>query len=339
MDLSSGPHDGASFVPGSLLLGAIQGTNLSEDEKNFLASHRVSGVTLFRRNLQSYTQIESLTAQIQACRYAGEPPLIIAVDQEGGRVNRLPQPFPNLGPPLELYPGVDAESLDKLYDYGREVGCELLRLGINVNFAPVVDVLTNPENHGIGDRVFGRSPETVIPRAKAYLRGLEATGVKGCLKHFPGQGDAGEDTHHSETTISAERGLLWDRELQPFRQMVSDVALVMAGHGHYPSLDANDAASMSAPILKDLLRQELGFDGVVLSDDMNMSAVPQGDDWSKALIRSLKAGCDLVLVCEGLDRCQRAVAALADAANHQAGMISCLTKSSERVFEFRRSLK
>ena len=158
--------------------------------------------------------------------------------QEGGRVRRLKEPFPNLGPALHISGGNDDKgSIEQIFNYGHCVGLRLKELGINVNFAPVLDCLSNPKNDAIGDRSFASSPNKVVSRAGAYLRGHQEAGIYGCLKHFPGQGDASHDTHLQSTAINASSLQLEQRELVPFVELLPEAELVMISHCIYPAIE------------------------------------------------------------------------------------------------------
>ncbi len=176
----------------SIIAGAIESTALSQEEAAFFASEATAGITLFRRNIPQdqtcYQATSALMGQLQATRPAGAPPMIVAIDQEGGRVARMPKAhFPDLGAAQKVSAGgIDPACLAVLESYGMEVGRALLKAGVNVNFAPVLDILTEPTNTAIGDRVFGADAESVCRRAGAFLDGLQSTGILGCLKHFPG---------------------------------------------------------------------------------------------------------------------------------------------------------
>jgi beta-N-acetylhexosaminidase len=234
---------------------------------------------------------------------------------------------------------VDPTSLKEIEGLSHKVGAELSRLGINVNFAPCVDILTEPANVAIGDRAFGIDVEPVVQRSTAWLDGLQSSGVLGCLKHFPGQGDAKVDTHAGQARMDLPRSLMDQRELIPFRALLPKVQMVMISHGVYPQI-APEEASRSPKIIGGLLRGEMGFEGVVVSDDMNMGALPQDRlEWQGALVDALMAGCDMLLVCRGLDRCQWAYEALTQAAQKSKSVTNRLQEASSRMKKLRSLLK
>ena len=322
---------------GTVLVAAVEGTSLSAAELSFFRREQPSGVTLFRRNVPpNHREVRALVAELQATRSSSAPPLVIAIDQEGGRVARLTAPFPNPGPAMQLAAGrVDEDAIRVVTDAGSACGRELASLGINVNFAPVLDVLTEPTNTAIGDRAFGTDQETVIARASAWLSGLQATGVFGCLKHFPGQGDAKVDTHEGTAVIDLPREVLDRRELVPFRALAGRAPMIMVAHCIYPQLSPLEA-TRSPQIIGQLLRGELRYEGVVVSDDLNMGALPQdGKEWQSALVQVVAAGCDMLLVCRHLERCQSGVEALRREAARSRAFAERLEAAATRVLKMR----
>ncbi len=330
-------RDAASAV----LIAAVEGLDLTPDEERFYREESPAGVTLFRRNIpqDDFSAVSKLNQALQSLRPAGDPPLVIAIDQEGGRVSRIGAPFPNLGPAMHVADGrFDSEALGILSEYGQAVGRSLREIGINVDFAPVLDILTEPSNHAIGDRCFGVSAEQVTPRARAFLHGLQAERVLGCLKHFPGQGHAGVDTHFGTAVIDVSLQTLISRELVPFRELVSECPMVMISHSIFPVLCEHEA-SRSERIIQDWLRIRLGFKGVVVSDDMNMGALPQEiADWKDALIEAVAAGCDALLICRHLDRCYAALDALRTEARRSAAFNVRLEDAAWRVTKMRKTI-
>ena len=326
---------------GSVVVAALESLEISPDEERFFSRGHAAGVTLFRRNIpHDYRDTKKLVQRLQGIRPSGAPPFIIAIDQEGGRVARLQPPFPNEGPALYLAGGrTDSTSIEHLEHYGFTVGQSLIQLGININFAPVLDILTEPANEAIGDRVFGLDAGVVTSRAAAFLIGMERSGVRGCLKHFPGQGHAKVDTHLGSARIDLSRDDLFSRELIPFEKLVPKCSMVMVAHCVYPKLDSVEA-SRSHIIINDLLKRDLGFGGVVVSDDMNMGALPQEmAAWTDVLIHSISAGVDMLLVCRHLDRCIAAYEALDREATRSKSFAARLEDAARKVTALRSRLQ
>ncbi len=306
----------------AVILTALEGVRLSPEELRVFEAMPPAGFTLFRRNTSPrFSDTRELVSELQSLRLPHEPPLLIAIDQEGGRVARLKAPFPEFGPAMDLAGGrTDEAARIEIENIGFTMAAALKQLGINVDFAPVLDILTRDENVAIGDRCFGRDAESVRIRSGAFLKGLQAGGVLGCLKHFPGQGDAGVDTHETGALITADRQTLMTREIAPFAKLIPSAPMVMISHAVYPALDPDKPASLSSRIMLDLLRAELGFRGLIVSDDMNMKAIDQSQKpWCEAIITSIAAGADLVLVCREIERYRWAAEAIdAEAAKSPA---------------------
>ncbi len=334
-----------SDAAGAVLICAVEGTALTSAERAFYTATPTSGLTLFTRNIPhpDFRQLRTLVGELQELRPAGAPPLIVAIDQEGGRVNRFKTKdwpdFPNLGPALQLAGGKDDDAaLRAIRDYAAEVARTLLAVGINVDFAPVCDIDTEPTNTAIGDRCFGKDAGSVIRRAGAFLDGLQSAGVLGSLKHFPGQGAATVDTHVGKGIIPLARAILDARELAPFRALIPRAAMVMISHCVYPAL-APEEASLSPWIMNDLLRGELGFGGVVVSDDMTMGAIGQDDAaWGDALIAAVTAGADMLLICRHVERGRFAHETLRRAAAKSPAFARRLDEAAGRVLALRRRL-
>jgi beta-N-acetylhexosaminidase len=334
-----------SAAAGSVLICAVEGTALTSVERAFYAATPVSGLTLFTRNIPhpDYRKLRGLVGELQSLRPAGAPPLVVAIDQEGGRVNRFKTKdwpdFPNEGPALQLAGGkTDFDALQSIRSYARTVARALAGVGINTDFAPVCDIDTEPTNTAIGDRCFAKDAEGVTLRAGAFLDGLQDEGVLGSLKHFPGQGDARVDTHYGKGVIDLPRGVLDRRELAPFRALLPRAPMVMISHCVYPAL-APEEASLSPRIMNDLLRGELGFTGVVVSDDMTMGAMAQDDAaWGAALVSAVLAGADMLLVCRHIDKCRLAYEVLEREAARSPAFARRLAAAAARVVALRRRL-
>jgi len=326
----------------AVILAALEGISLSAEEQKCFQRRPPAGFTLFRRNISpEFARVRRLCTNLQSLIDAASPPLMLAIDQEGGRVARLKQPFPDGGPAMLLAEGrVDTDALLTIENHGYIVGSALAGLGMNVNFAPVVDILSNEENTAIGDRCFGRSSEAVTQRAFAYLHGLQASGVLGCLKHFPGQGDAGADTHEHGALIEASMDTLFSRELIPFLALMNECPMVMISHAVYPALDPDLPASLSPKVMQVFLRDRLKYKGLIVTDDMNMKAIAQDrESWTAAVVASVAAGADLVLVCRELDRYRWAVDALTREAQRSFSFHRRMNEALKKLSELRVRLK
>jgi len=286
----------------SLLCVGFHGLTPS-DEVLELIRRGVSGVILFSRNVESAEQVAALSAALK--RAAGRP-LLVAIDQEGGRVARLraPQGFTEL-PPMRAIGAVGDDRL--AFEVGALLGRELRAVGIDQDYAPVVDVDTNPANPVIGDRSFSADPAVAGRLGAALALGLQAEGVAACAKHFPGHGDTSQDSHVDLPRLPHSLERLRRVELLPFRALAqAGVAAVMTAHVVFEPLDARRPATLSPAVMR-LLREELGFQGCCVSDDLEMRAVAEHFPLEEAAPGAVAAGVDQLLVCHRADLQHRAI--------------------------------
>ncbi|HJO24119.1 MAG: beta-N-acetylhexosaminidase [Myxococcota bacterium] len=295
-----------AWRPGQLLFAGFEGTRAPRDLLGLVREGRVGGVILFARNLEGPEQVRQLVAEFHASAPAAHP-LMVAIDQEGGRVQRLRAPWTEW-PPMRTVGEHDRPSHTRAL--GTALGRELADLGIGLDFAPVVDVDTNPDNPVIGDRSFAGTAEAVGRHAAALIAGLQGTGVAACAKHFPGHGDTQVDSHKELPRVAHAIERLRAVELPPFRAAIeADVASVMTAHVVMEALDPELPATLSPKVLG-LLRHEIGFDGVVFSDDLEMAAVANHHTPGDAVRLALEAGCDALLTCCRTDVRNATLAAL-----------------------------
>ncbi|MEM1023894.1 MAG: beta-N-acetylhexosaminidase [Myxococcota bacterium] len=270
------------------LLVGFEGTEVPPWLASDLEMGRVQGVILFARNLESLGQVEALVDELRSRASA----CLVAIDQEGGRVQRLRAPFPEL-PTMGAVGRLGRKTVAGRCGALLAVG--LRKLGINVDFAPVLDLDLRPGNAVVGDRSFGAEPALVSRLGAAFVDGLQAAGVAGCAKHFPGHGDTDQDSHSALPTVEADEDTLRRRDLSPFRAAIlAEVASVMTAHVRYPAVDERPA-TRSFEWIERRLRTELGFQGVVFSDDLDM--VGFGADVEAGAVEALAAGCDGLLAC------------------------------------------
>ncbi len=287
----------------------LPGPTLDRKSRKFLADHPPGGVVLFRRNVRSAAQLRALCDAIHASG-AGVRPLV-ALDHEGGRVHRLPRPFTHFPPAATVGATNDARLAEAV---GRAMGRELRAAGIDLDFAPVLDVWSNPRNRVIGDRAFGREPERVARLAIALASGLARAGVLACGKHFPGHGASVGDSHFVLPRVRRSRRALAAVELTPFaRAVAAGIPALMTAHVVYPALDRSRPATLSRTICHDLLRRRLRFRGVLFSDDLEMNAVAARATPAASAVAALEAGCDMLLVCQSIDAARAAMEGVAAA--------------------------
>jgi len=291
---------------GQLFMMGFMGTTVSKELASFMKAYTPGGVIFFRRNLESVQQIVDLTNGLQKLSPAS--PLLIAIDQEGGRVSRLPAEFTIFPPCAQLG---QCNSSELAYSAAATIAKELRAVGINMNMAPVLDVNSNPENPVIGDRAFGADPGLVAELGQATIGGLQDNMVVACGKHFPGHGDTSADSHKVLPVVDAGLQRLRDTEFPPFQHAIRfGVASLMTAHVLYRALDPDAPATLSSAVIQRLLREEFRYDGVVFTDDLEMHAIIDHDGIGEAAVRSFVAGCDVLLICKDQDRVQTAMQAM-----------------------------
>lgn len=279
---------------GQLFLVGFDGLTVPPEFRKQALKYGLGGVIYFKRNVQSPAQLAELANQLQfECRTADMPPLFVSIDHEGGKVNRLVKPFTK-------FPGIDAlgeiNSPKLGFAFGAAMARELKAVGINLNFAPVVDVLTNPNNPVMAGRCFSSDPEVVAKLGSAVSRGIQKMGVMACAKHFPGHGDTTEDSHFKLPRVDRPLNELEKAELVPFRRVTrSRVESVMTAHVINSSLDPQMPATLSSRTIDGLLRGDLRYNRLVISDDMEMKAIFDNFGAEDAAVKSIQAGCDVLI--------------------------------------------
>lgn len=286
--------------PEALLPGYTQVTKAGEATRDALLEYPVGGLIYRAANLQNADQTKEMlgnTKQYALSRHG--IPIFLAVDEEGGRVARIGN---NSGFFVEQVPAM-AEigltgDLQKAYEVGDTIGAYLSGLGFNVDFAPVADVLSNPENTVIGDRSFGSDGELVAEMAIAAANGLSAHGIIACVKHFPGHGSTAGDTHEGLAYTEKDLAGFWSSDLIPFRRAAEKkIPMIMVSHISAPGITGGDVpASLSRKMVAELLREQIGYQGIVITDDMGMGAIADNYGSGEAAVMAIEAGCDMVLL-------------------------------------------
>jgi beta-N-acetylhexosaminidase len=283
---------------GNHLILGVSGTSLSEDDKRALSELKPVGVIFFAKNfldgvsyqiwLENFRELH-----LSLREYTERDFMFMTIDHEGGRVVRTPLPITRF-PHAYL-----------LKSHAKEVAkataLELKSLGINLSWSPVADIFSNPHNPIIGSRAFGITHETASQGAREYYQGLKEGGILGCAKHFPGHGDTSKDSHVELPILNLTIEELQQRELIPFKTLIEkQIPLIMTAHILFPQIDADVPATLSKIILNNILREELGFQGVVVSDDLDMKAISEIFMQSGTLGRAFNAGCDLFIVSRNI---------------------------------------
>lgn len=278
---------------GRLMLD-LAGTELHPEERELLANHHVGGVILFARNVSNKQQVCALVQDIRRC----SENILIAVDQEGGRVQRFKQGFTRL-PPMQALGDLIAIDLEKGLDLATDTGwlmaSEVIACGLDISFAPVLDV-DRDHSSIIGDRAFSDKAEKVIVAAKAFIKGMNQAGMAATGKHFPGHGGVVADSHLEAPVDQRTMAELMSRDLKPFESLGNDLAAVMPAHITFPAIDSA-SVGFSHHWLQHILRGKMGFEGVIFSDDLTMKGADVVGGYSKKSEVALAAGCDMILVC------------------------------------------
>lgn len=282
------------FKAGNFFVLGFDGANNVGHLGALNQKYGLGGAILFNRNVQEPGQVRHLTHELK--KMAGRDDFIICIDQEGGRFQKLQPPH------FTQYPPANEVSKEKAYEIARRMGRELHDLGFNMCNGPVLDVNTNPKNPIINVRSFANDPRRVAEIGKEFIRGLQDSGVMACGKHFPGHGDTDQDSHVTLPIVKHGVERLDKIELLPFRElMASGMQMIMSAHVVFPALDPSPA-TFSRRIMNDLLRRDLNYHGLVITDDMGMAGAKIFGDLPEACVKAFAAGCDLILLCEHHDR-------------------------------------
>ena len=288
---------------GQQFIIGLSGEELTREESHFIIENNIGGVVLFTRNLKSVEQIHKLVSDLQGlCRkqkMKDSLPLFISVDMEGGRVHRLKAPF-TFWPAVKNLGDINSSSI--AFQFASQMGQELKVMGFNLNYAPCVDILTNPENEVIGDRALGSQTQIVTRLASALVRGYIKSGVLSCAKHFPGHGATSVDSHFNLPVDQKNLKELEEQgDLLPFKKVIqSRVDMIMTAHIHYPNIDPKLPVTLSPLFIKKLLGQALRFRGLVITDDLDMEALTKNFNKEDIPVLALQAGANILLYCHEL---------------------------------------
>ncbi|MEW6427668.1 MAG: glycoside hydrolase family 3 N-terminal domain-containing protein [Thermodesulfobacteriota bacterium] len=310
----------ATRNPGQLFMTGLPGLSLDEATRALVRKYRVGNFILFRRNIAEAAQLAELNAQLRSlCAACDLPPPLIAIDQEGGSVSRLPPPFRQFG---------DARLIGKAADpaaaaAGFAIGCadELRSVGINMNLAPVLDICPAGEGCVMDRRCLSDDPVEAAQLGSIIISRMQSRDVAACAKHFPGLGSIRIDPHHRLPRVDKPAADLLREDLLPFIAAIeAEVAAIMTSHTVYTNMDGRVPATLSPPLLSGLLRKRLGYRGLIVTDDLEMGAIVEDMSVPQASLRAFLAGADLLLVCEHQEKVGQACALFADALS--SGVIS-----------------
>lgn len=317
---------------GQMILAGISGTTMDANTKKLVNQFHIGGIIFYKNNFNTPAQTIQLVNQLKT-ENSSRLPLFLSTDQEGGRVTRLPGGLTNF-PTNEQIGKVNNPKFS--YKIGTLLGRELKEFGLNLDFAPVLDINSNPNNPVIGDRSFGNNPEIVSELGIQTMKGIQSQNVIPTIKHFPGHGDTSVDSHLDLPIVNKSLKELKELELIPFERAIDDGAdVVMVAHILLPKLDKTNPASMSKVIMTDLLRNQLSFNGVIITDDMTMGAITEHFDIGKAAVESVKAGSDIILVGHNYDNVVKIIASLKRAVQNGEISEQRLNESADRIIQLK----
>lgn len=324
------------MILGQHFIGGFDGIKITPAIKTLIQKYHIGGFVLFKRNIESIKQVSRLIEKLQSL---SSTPLFIAVDQEGGRVFRLGPPFTVL-PPMATVGHYFRHTKNKktLIDLGRFLAKELKAVGFNWDFAPVVDVNSNPRNPIIGNRSFGPDPQLVTRCAGLILEGLHREKMISCAKHFPGHGATSHDSHHELPVVPSPSRLLWKRDMDPFRRLINQkkILTIMTAHVIYPDFDEKNCATLSSEILSTILRRKLHFKGLIVSDDLLMKAISDHRDLTEASHLFFQAGGDVALICRHPEQQIQVMEALKKKFSQNKVFHTNLQKSAARILKLKK---
>ncbi|MFD1171108.1 beta-N-acetylhexosaminidase [Oceanobacillus picturae] len=315
---------------GQMLMVGFEGTQVNDQTRNFIQENHIGGIILFERNITDSKQLLNLNRELKELNADSKDiPLFISVDEEGGVVSRMPPQIVNLPDSKEIG---DHNNSELAYQVGEAIGERVNAFGFNVTMAPVMDVNSNPDNPIIGKRSFGDNKEIVSKMGVEEMKGIQSKDIIPVIKHFPGHGDTDVDSHLGLPIVHNSLESIRKMELVPFQKAIDHQAdMTMVAHILLPEIDNEDPASLSKNVVTTMLREELGFNGVAITDDMTMGAILENYDIGDATVKAVQAGNDIVLVCHGDENKLKAVHSLTKAVESGAIKEERIDESVERI--------
>ncbi|QTN01425.1 beta-N-acetylhexosaminidase [Sediminibacillus dalangtanensis] len=318
---------------GQMVIAGISGTAMGEQENSLVDDYHIGGFIFYAKNLESPEQTSIFLNQLKAENKKNKLPLLLSVDQEGGRISRLPGDIVKL--PSNKWIG-QLDKSDFSHRVGEILGKELNEFGFNMNFAPVLDVNSNPDNPVIGDRSYSDDPKIVSKLGIQTMKGIQSKQVIPVIKHFPGHGDTSVDSHYQLPKVNKTLQQLEKLELIPFRRAIDQGAeVVMIAHILLPHLDETYPASISKKVITDLLRNRLDYDGLVMTDDMTMEAIIDNFEIGQASVDSVLAGSDVILVAHDYQKAVRVIDALRTAVENGEISEKRINESVKRIIRLK----
>lgn len=295
-----------------MVIVGIDGYEKDDHAQQLIRKYQVGGLILFKRNIRDAEQMLALINSLKDTNEANKIPLFLSIDEEGGKVSRMPEELMKISTSQKIGELNDSKLS---YRVGSLLGEELKIFGLNMDFAPVLDINSNPKNPVIGDRALGTESDIVSKLGLQTMKGLQSKNIISVVKHFPGHGDTSIDSHVGLPVVNSDLKRLHSFELLPFEAAIKNNAdAVMVAHILLPKIDPQNPASLSKTIITHLLRGEMNFDGVVITDDMTMGAIVNNYDIGEAAVRSITGGADIVLVCHDFEKEEAVIQSIQKAA-------------------------
>lgn len=318
---------------GQLVTMGFEGYTMDDNITNLIKEQKVGGVILFSKNVENSSQLLSLINSIKTNNAQNKTPLFVSIDEEGGRVSRMPKEIRKL--PSNGVIGKRNDG-DLSYKTGKIIGEELKSFGFNMNFAPVLDINSNPNNPVIGDRSFGNNTDIVKKLGIKTMEGLIQNNIVPVVKHFPGHGDTSVDSHIGLPVVNKDLTELNDFELIPFKEAIkNNVDAIMVSHILLNKIDSTSPSSMSKAVITDILRENLKFPGVIITDDMTMGAIVKYYDIGDAAVKSINAGSDIILVCHDYNNTLKVINSLKTAAQNKIITAQRINESVYRILKLK----
>lgn len=322
---------------GQLMMVGVDGEKFSNDMNDLIQKEKVGGIILLPKNISSAEQTVQLLNDLKKANEVNDIPLFLSVDEEGGTISRLPNEFDGLPTTREIGSMNDP---DFSYEVGQFLAEQVKSFGYNMNMAPVLDVDSNPDNPVIGDRSFGSDAKIVANLGIATMKGMQEGKVISVVKHFPGHGDTSVDSHSSLPILDAGLERLRSLELIPFKKAIEEGAdAVMTAHILFPKIDSAHPATLSHKVITGILRDELQFDGVVITDDLTMGAIRTSYSAGQAAVRAFLAGHDILLICHEYDNYYMAIQAMKEAVTSGRITEEQVDESVKRILKLKEKYK
>lgn len=322
---------------GQMVIVGVEGDAISSNIQRMIQEYHVGGFIFMGKSVKNTTQLLKLVNDIKTTNSDNETPLFLSIDQEGGRVDRLPDEFKEY-PTNEEIGKINNKELS--YNIGRAMAYEISSFGFNMDFAPVLDINSNPKNTVIGDRAFGTSSQIVSSLGVETMKGLRDSNVISVVKHFPGHGDTAVDSHVGLPKVNKDLRSLNSSELIPFREAIkNNVDGIMIAHILLPKIDSKYPATLSKVVISDILRGHMGFKGVVITDDMTMGAITKNYRVGDAAVQSINAGSDIILIAHDYSKGIDVINSIVSAVNNGNIKMDRIDESLYRILKLKEKYK